>query len=167
MTEAIVIIGAGQAAVQAITSLRAEGYDGPIILVGDELHPPYQRPPLSKKFLAGEFDVTRLYLKPAEFYSGGHIRTCFGVRGTAISRSERVVTLSSGEQVRYQKLLLATGSRVRELNVPGVGLAGIHYLRTVAAKPYDQVPWFWSDQYDVKLQIAGLSHGYTDFCRTR
>ncbi|MGB3809511.1 MAG: FAD-dependent oxidoreductase [Parvibaculum sp.] len=127
----VVIIGAGQAGAQAVVSLRAEGYEGPIRLIGDEAEPPYQRPPLSKKFLAGEIGFDRVELKPAEFYAGAHCELLLGTRAVEINRAEHYVKTSDGRAVPYDKLLIATGSRVREINVPGFDLDGVHYLRTV------------------------------------
>jgi 3-phenylpropionate/trans-cinnamate dioxygenase ferredoxin reductase subunit len=127
----IVIVGAGQAAAQAVVSLRAEGYEGPIKLIGDEAQPPYQRPPLSKKFLAGEIGFDRVELKPAEFYAGANCELMLGVRVAAIERAKRVVLTGDGREIPYDKLLIATGSRVREINVPGFDLDGVHYLRSV------------------------------------
>ena len=129
--QGIVIIGAGQAGAQAVVSLRAEGYEGPIRLIGDEAVPPYQRPPLSKKFLAGEIGFDRVELKPAEFYAQAHCELLLGTRVAAIERAKHLVLTGDGREIAYDKLLIATGSRVREINVPGFDLDGVHYLRTV------------------------------------
>ncbi len=127
----IVIIGAGQAASQAVVSLRAEGFEGAITLIGDEAEPPYQRPPLSKKFLAGEIGFDRVELKPSEFYANAHCTLMLGTRVTALDAKAKTVTTGDGRVIAYTKLLIATGSRVREINVPGFDLKGVHYLRTV------------------------------------
>ncbi|MDO8290572.1 MAG: FAD-dependent oxidoreductase [Parvibaculum sp.] len=127
----IVIIGAGQAASQAVVSLRAEGYEGRITLIGDEAEPPYQRPPLSKKFLAGEIGFDRVELKPAEFYAGANCALMLSTRVSAIDAAAKTVATSDGKLIPYTKLLIATGSRVREINVPGFDLEGVHYLRSV------------------------------------
>ncbi|MES1990385.1 MAG: FAD-dependent oxidoreductase [Pseudomonadota bacterium] len=127
----IVIIGAGQAASQAVVSLRMEGYDGAITMIGDEAEPPYQRPPLSKKFLAGEIGFDRVALKPAEFYTGANCRLLLSTRATAIDTHAKTVATGDGQVIPYTKLLIATGSRVREINVPGFDLEGVHYLRSV------------------------------------
>jgi len=129
--ETVVVIGAGQAGGQAVTSLRQEGFAGRIVLVGDEPYYPYQRPPLSKKFLAGELPEERLYIKPVAFYEAQSIETRLGVRAEAIDRTARTVRLSDGEVLAYHHLILATGSRVREIPVPGVELTGVHYLRGI------------------------------------
>lgn len=127
----VIIIGAGQAAAQAVMSLRAEGHEGPIRMIGDEQEPPYQRPPLSKKFLAGEIGFDRVELKPASFYADNHCDLVLGCHVTAIERGSKTVRTSDGRAFIYDKLLIATGSRVREINVPGFDLEGVHYLRTV------------------------------------
>jgi len=132
MTERIVIIGAGQAGAQAVASLRAEGYAGALVMVGDEAYPPYQRPPLSKTYLAGTFERERLFLKPDAFYADAKCELILGVRATHIDRATRKVTLSDGRTLAYDKLLLATGTRVRRIPVPGADLEGIHYLRDIA-----------------------------------
>ena len=94
MTNKIVIVGAGQAAAQAIASLRAEGYSGAITLVGDELYPPYQRPPLSKAYLLGKLERDRLFLKPDQFYTEAGVELRLGVQATAIDRPARRLQLS-------------------------------------------------------------------------
>lgn len=131
MPEKIVIIGAGQAGGQAAQSLRSAGFEGEITLIGDEPHAPYQRPPLSKKYLMGEMDVDRIELKPKSFYGGANIHLHLKTRADAIDRSAKTVSLSTGEIVPYDKLVLATGSRVRELDMPGATLPNVFYLRTI------------------------------------
>jgi 3-phenylpropionate/trans-cinnamate dioxygenase ferredoxin reductase subunit len=132
MAEQIVIIGAGQASVQAVQSLRAEGFQGRLTMVGDEAYPPYQRPPLSKAYLLGTFARERLFLKGDDFYREAGCELLLNIRATAIDRAARTVTLSDGRTLAYDKLLLATGTRVRKLKCPGVDLPGIHYLRDIA-----------------------------------
>ena len=128
----IVIVGAGQAAGQAAASLRQGGFEGGITVVGDEAHAPYQRPPLSKQYLAGELDVENVLLRPKSFYEGKDIDLKTGVRVTAIDRVVQTVNMDNGETLSYDQLLLATGGRPRELTIPGRDLAGIHYLRSIA-----------------------------------
>lgn len=130
-TNGVVIVGAGQAGAQAVLSLRAEGYEGPIRMIGDEPEPPYQRPPLSKKFLAGEIGFDRVELKPAEFYAGARCELTLGCHVAAVERAKKLVLTSDGREIAYDKLVIATGSRVREINVPGFDLEGVHYLRSV------------------------------------
>ncbi|MDE3116868.1 MAG: FAD-dependent oxidoreductase, partial [Pseudomonadota bacterium] len=132
MSEQIVIIGAGQAAAQAVTTLKAEGFGGSIVLVGDEAFPPYQRPPLSKAYLMGKLERERLFLKPDSFYPEAHCELLLGVSARAIDRKAKTVLLSDGSRKAYDKLLIATGTRVRKIKVPGAELPGVHYLRSVA-----------------------------------
>jgi 3-phenylpropionate/trans-cinnamate dioxygenase ferredoxin reductase subunit len=129
---AMVIVGAGHAAGQAAASLRQEGHEGEIVIIGDEPHIPYQRPPLSKQYLSGEQGLERVYLRPEKFYADKDITVQTGVRVESIDTGAHSVTTDKGESVAYDKLLLATGSRPRMLNIPGSDLAGIHYLRTIA-----------------------------------
>lgn len=127
----IVIIGAGQAGAQASVTLRQQGFEGAITIVGDEPYAPYQRPPLSKKFLAGELPVERLALKAPKFYADKAIDLELGRRAVAIDRNRQHVLLDNGQQLDYDRLLLTLGSRVREIPVPGASLGGIHYLRSI------------------------------------
>lgn len=131
MADDILIIGAGQAAAQAAQSLRAEGFEGPIKLFGDEAYAPYQRPPLSKKFLAGEIGYDRVELKGEDFYAQANVETHWGTRVTEIDRRNKRILTGDGREFPYGKLIIATGSRVRELNVPGFELEGVHYLRNI------------------------------------
>jgi len=128
----MVIIGAGHAAGQTAASLRQEKYDGPITIIGDEPHVPYQRPPLSKQYLAGEQGIERVYLRPEKFYHDKEITLKLGVTATAIDREDKTVSLDNGETLAYDKLIISTGSRPRILNIEGSTLDGIHYLRTIA-----------------------------------
>ncbi len=132
MPERIVIVGAGQAAAQAIATLRAEGFSGSITLVGDEPYLPYQRPPLSKAYLMGTLERERLFLKPEAFYVESKCERILGVAATAVHRAEKTVELADGRKLPYDKLLLATGSRVRKIKCPGADLEGVHYLRGIA-----------------------------------
>jgi 3-phenylpropionate/trans-cinnamate dioxygenase ferredoxin reductase subunit len=132
MTDTIVVVGASHAAVQAIDTLHREGHGGQIIVIGEEPDPPYNRPPLSKKYFTGELARERLQLRSAQFYQQPGLTLRLGVRATAIDRAARRVRLSDGNEVAWDKLLLCVGSRARRLDVPGVDLPGIHYLRTTA-----------------------------------
>lgn len=129
MSEKIVIVGAGHCAGQLAARLRAEGFEGGVVVIGDEPHVPYQRPPLSKQFIAGEVELDRVYLRPADFYESADVELRLGTRVTAIDRAKRTLSLDDGENVGYDKLVLATGARARELPVPGAHLEGITYLR--------------------------------------
>jgi 3-phenylpropionate/trans-cinnamate dioxygenase ferredoxin reductase subunit len=131
MQNTVVIAGAGHAAGQTIVSLRQGGFAGRIVLVGEEPYLPYQRPPLSKKFLAGELDVARLLLRQEKFYVDHAVDVRLNTRVTHLEPGARTATLSTGERLGYDKLVLATGSRVREVSLPGSRLPGVHYLRTI------------------------------------
>jgi 3-phenylpropionate/trans-cinnamate dioxygenase ferredoxin reductase subunit len=131
MTDRIVVVGASQAGVQIAESLRAEGYDGPLVLIGDEPHPPYQRPPLSKALLTGETNEDRLVLRGPELLAKRNIELIAGVRVTAIDRAGRQVQLSDGRALPYRGLALATGGRPRTLAIPGAELDGVVTLRTI------------------------------------
>ena len=132
MVEKIVIVGAGHAAGQVVSSLKQQKFSGEILLVGDEAHLPYQRPPLSKKFLAGELAADRLYVKPESFYEDPQIEVRLQTRVTAIDRQQKRLQTADGDDIRYDKLILALGSRVRRLPIEGADLDGVHYLRTIA-----------------------------------
>ncbi len=130
MTHQTVIVGAGHGAGQVVASLKQKGYSGHITLIGDEPHLPYQRPPLSKKFLAGELPAERLLFKPPAFYED--VTVHLGQRVERIDRDAKTVTTGNGETIAWDTLVLATGSRVRKLSCDGVELDGIHYLRDIA-----------------------------------
>ncbi len=105
---------------------------GRIVLIGDEPYLPYQRPPLSKKFLAGELAAERLYLKPVSFYDDPQIDVRLNTLITAIDVNSKALSLASGDVVAYDRLILALGSRVRQLQVDGNDLRHVHYLRSIA-----------------------------------
>jgi len=128
----VIIIGAGQAGGQCAASLRRNGWQGRIVLTGSEPHPPYQRPPLSKTYLAGEIGEDRLWLQPPETWAEQNVDLRLGVTATAIDRAAKTVVFDDGKTETYTHLVLATGSRVRPLPVPGAGLDGVRYLRTIA-----------------------------------
>ncbi|MFO1049672.1 MAG: FAD-dependent oxidoreductase [Geminicoccaceae bacterium] len=131
MSDAIVIVGAGQAGFQVAASLRGEGFAGPIRLLGAEPHPPYQRPPLSKGLLLGKMEPERLLFRQPSFYATQAIDLDLGRPVAAIDRRERRVVDAAGVAEPYDRLVLATGTRVRPLAVPGVELDGVLYLRTL------------------------------------
>jgi len=130
MTETYVIIGAAQAGGWAAKTLRDQGFTGRVILIGDEPHPPHERPPLSKDVLLGVKPPESTHLWPPEKLA--NIELKLGVRAERIDRQPRQVVLADGETLTYDRLLVATGSRVRRLNAPGADLPGVHYLRTIA-----------------------------------
>src|SRR5690348_4277627 len=127
----IVIIGAGQAADQAAHTLRRKGFTGKLVVIGDEPSLPYQRPPLSKKYLAGALERERLLLRPLQFYSEHLVEIRIGRRVQEIAREARRVRMDDGSVLPYDALILATGSRPRPLALPGTELAGVHELRTI------------------------------------
>lgn len=128
----VAIIGAGQAGFQVAASLRQEGLTGRVVLIGDEPFLPYQRPPLSKSYLARETGVDDLWLRPAEFYAKQQIDLVCRDAVMAIDRGQRRVQLASGIEVCWDHLVLATGARWRPLIVPGAELDGVMPLRTLA-----------------------------------
>jgi 3-phenylpropionate/trans-cinnamate dioxygenase ferredoxin reductase subunit len=131
MKNGAVIIGTGQAGFQTAASLRAEGFQESITLIGEEPHIPYQRPPLSKGFPLGAQDLESIELRPKNFYADHQINLIAGERATALDRTTRQVTLASGNRVPYGKLVLATGARNRLLPVKGADLDGVLYLRSL------------------------------------
>jgi 3-phenylpropionate/trans-cinnamate dioxygenase ferredoxin reductase subunit len=132
MEDSIVVVGASHAAAQAVDSLRREGHAGRIVLVGDEPRIPYQRPPLSKKYLSGELEADRLWIRPAEFYERLGVELRLGRRAVRIDRTAHRVHLDDGTAIDYGRLLLATGSRARGAGVPGADQEGVHTLRSMA-----------------------------------
>jgi len=132
MTQTIVIAGAGHGAGQVVASLRHHEFTGRIVLLGEEPYLPYQRPPLSKKFLAGELPAERLHFKPASFYDAPEIDVRLNTRVGRIDRDARRIITEAGDEIDYDSLVLAVGSRVRRVGADGSMLAGIHYVRNIA-----------------------------------
>ncbi|MCJ2014277.1 NAD(P)/FAD-dependent oxidoreductase [Methylobacterium sp. J-076] len=128
----IVVVGAGQAGFQVAASLREGGYRGALALVGDEAALPYQRPPLSKAYLAGKTDAEGLALRPASFFADHGIARHVASPAAAIDRDGRRLLLADGTALPYAHLILATGARNRPLPVPGADLAGVHQIRGLA-----------------------------------
>ena len=131
MSETVVIVGAGQAGLQTAISLRQGGFDGRVVLLGAEKHLPYQRPPLSKQVLKGEFDADRCTLRGADFIAGLDIDFRPGIRATGLDRGGRLVQLEQGQVIDYDRLVIATGARLNRVELSGSRLAGVHYLRTI------------------------------------
>ncbi len=131
MTDHVVIVGAGQAGAQTAISLRQLGFPGRITLIGDELFPPYQRPPLSKKLMTGEMDVERTYIRSHAYYAKSGVDLVLGTRIAAIERARRVVLCDDGTTLAYDFCVLCTGTRARRLDLPGGDLPGAFYLRTL------------------------------------
>ncbi|HEY7752724.1 MAG TPA: FAD-dependent oxidoreductase [Steroidobacteraceae bacterium] len=132
MPDTIGVVGGGHAAAQAVDSLRREGWTGRLVLVAGEPMLPYQRPPLSKKYLAGELEADRLPIRHAAYYESIHCELVLGNPVTAIDTRARSLTLAEGPPIGYDKLVLTVGGRARPLPVPGSSLAGVHVLRTMA-----------------------------------
>ncbi|MGE3332481.1 MAG: NAD(P)/FAD-dependent oxidoreductase [Rhodospirillaceae bacterium] len=129
MSENVLIIGAGQAGAQTAIFLRQNQFAGPITMIGEEAYVPYERPPLSKGFLAGEVELERMAMRPATFYADKNIDLRLKTKVFHIDRVQKTIGLSTGEVLRYGKLVLATGGRVRRMICPGAELPGVHYLR--------------------------------------
>lgn len=133
MAERIVIVGAGQAGATLAETLRIEGFSGALIVIGDEPAPPYQRPPLSKKYLLGEMEAERLWLKQDEFWSGHGIELLTGCSVAAIDRTAHTLSLADGRSLQWDRLALVTGATPRRLpGSIGGDLAGVHTVRTLA-----------------------------------
>jgi 3-phenylpropionate/trans-cinnamate dioxygenase ferredoxin reductase subunit len=127
----VVIVGASLAGATAAATLRDEGFDGEIRLIGAEAQLPYHRPPLSKGYLRREESFDSQLVKPAEYYTEQRIELTLGTRATALDARQKFVELEGGERVAYDRLLVATGGRNRTLSVPGAHLGGVFQLRTV------------------------------------
>jgi 3-phenylpropionate/trans-cinnamate dioxygenase ferredoxin reductase subunit len=125
-----VIVGASLAGAKAAEALRTEGFTGRVVLVGEETERPYERPPMSKGFLQGKQPREKAYVHDESWYAERGVELVLGRRATDLNAAGHVLLLDGAEELRYDKLLLATGSRVRTLDVPGGDAAGIHYLRT-------------------------------------
>lgn len=130
MPDPIVVVGAGHAAGQLLASLKPSGMK--VVLFGEEPSLPYQRPPLSKKYLAGEFPAERLLVKPPAFFDDPQFEVHLDSRVHTIDRARKHVVDAAGKTYPYSSLVLATGSSVRPLDVEGGELAGLHYLRSIA-----------------------------------
>jgi 3-phenylpropionate/trans-cinnamate dioxygenase ferredoxin reductase subunit len=126
-----VIVGASLAGAKAAETLRSEGFDGRIVLIGAETARPYERPPLSKGYLAGKTEREDVFAHPADWYAEHQVELRPGVQANGIDRDARRVTIAGGETVHYDRLLLATGASPRELSVAGGRAPGVHYLRTL------------------------------------
>jgi 3-phenylpropionate/trans-cinnamate dioxygenase ferredoxin reductase subunit len=127
----IVIIGGGLAGGNAAATLREEGFRGPVVLISRESGVPFGRPPLSKTYLRSEEDLDGWYVRPPHWYAA-HDVELRSETVVAVDPAAHTITLSSGDELGYQKVLIATGGRNRRLGIPGADLPGIHYLRSVA-----------------------------------
>ena len=131
MPQRALVVGASHAGAQLAASLRQDGWSGEIVLIGEEPTVPYQRPPLSKAYLAGKTTLDEITIRSADFYSKQRIQL-LNAHVEAIDRSAGHIVMSTGDTLTYDKLALCTGARPRQLRVPGAELAGVHYLRTAA-----------------------------------
>ena len=127
-----VVVGAGLAGAKAAETLREEGFDGPVVLVGAEPERPYERPPLSKQYLLGRADRDSVFVHDAGWYAEHDVDLRTGVRAARLDPAAHRLTLDTGEELGYARLLLATGASPRRLPVPGADLDGVRYLRTLA-----------------------------------
>ena len=132
MPQSCIIIGASHAAAQLVLSLRLEGWQGRITVIGDEALLPYHHPPLSKSFLRGDKAANELFIRSLAFYEKHNIDFKLETRVESIHRASKSVIFSSGERLKYDKLALCTGSRPRQVTLPGAELSGVHYLRTLS-----------------------------------
>ncbi|MYW30887.1 FAD-dependent oxidoreductase, partial [Streptomyces sp. SID2119] len=127
-----VIVGAGLAGAKAAETLRAEGFTGRVILIGDERDHPYERPPLSKGYLGGKEERDSVFVHERPWYAGADVELHLGQPVTVLDRYAKTVQLGDNTVIHYDKLLLATGSEPRRLDVPGTDLVGVHHLRRLA-----------------------------------
>ena len=127
----LVIVGGGQSAAQCVLTLKRNDFKNKITLISEEKHIPYQRPPLSKEYLSDEVTLERVYMKSKEFYDQNNVEIISSTKVIAIDRNKKSLTLSNTENLQYENLVLATGSRVRKLEVEGSHLSNINYLRTI------------------------------------
>jgi 3-phenylpropionate/trans-cinnamate dioxygenase ferredoxin reductase component len=135
MRDPIVIIGGGLAGGNAAATLRDEGFSGPVVLLGREPGVPFGRPPLSKTYLRSEEGLEGWYVRPAGWYADHDVELRNGAVAAAVDAAAHTITLDSGDELRYEKVLIATGGRNRRISADGADgadLPGIHYLRTVA-----------------------------------
>ena len=130
-SQTFLIVGASLAGAKAAETLRTEGFDGRVVLIGEEASRPYERPPLSKEYLRGEKDFDAAAVHSAGFYDEQQIELRASTVVTGVDPGASEVTLSSGERIGYDRLLVATGAAPRRLSVPGADLDGVHYLRSV------------------------------------
>lgn len=153
-SERMVIVGASLAGATAAETLRTEGFTGPIVLIGEENDLPYERPPLSKGVLLGKDQPEVAQLHDRAWYDDNNVELRLGSKVTAIDTGARKVTLADGSEVEYDKLLIATGSRVRKLDVPGADLPGINYLRTATESKA------LTDAYAAKPRVVVVGAGW-------
>ena len=150
----VIIVGAGHGGAQAAVVLRQQGFTGSIAMIGREDEPPYERPPLSKEYMAQEKPFERLYIRPPHFWAEKGIDLMLGTEVTAVDATSRSVTLSNGETMGYSDLIWATGGDPRKLTCPGAGLPGVHAVRNRA--DVDAI----MAELDSVSQVAVVGGGY-------
>ena len=126
----VVIVGAGHGGAQVALALRTNGFDGSVLMIGREPEPPYERPPLSKEYLARDKEFDRLYIRPAQFWADKDVTLALGKEVTKVDSAAHALTLSDGSTVEYGKLVWATGGDPRKLSCAGADLEGVHAVRT-------------------------------------
>jgi NADPH-dependent 2,4-dienoyl-CoA reductase/sulfur reductase-like enzyme len=154
LLHSVVIAGAGQAGFQTAASLRQEGFDGRIVIIGDEPGLPYQRPPLSKAYLMGKTSAEALCFRPEKFFAHSKIEIVAQTRVTAIDRTNKCIALSSGGALEYDHLVLALGAHNRALPIPGADLDGVFGLRTLADA--DAIGGMLADAQEMVVAGAGF-----------
>jgi len=152
--QTFVIVGAGLAGAKAAETLREEGFDGRLVLVGAERERPYERPPLTKDYLRSESPREQAYVHPDAFYGEHDIELITGTAVTALDPGSSQVTLRGGRELGYHRLLLATGAEPRRLSVPGADLDGIYNLRTLADCDVLR------ERLDAKAKVAVIGAGW-------
>ena len=150
----LVIVGGGQSAAQCVLTLKRNDFKTKITLISEEKHIPYQRPPLSKEYLSDEVALERVYMKSKEFYDQNNVEIISSTKVISIDRNKKSLTLSNTENLQYENLVLATGSRVRKLEVEGSHLSNINYLRTI--EEADQLKKYF--KLGKKLVVIGAGY---------
>ena len=150
----LVIVGGGQSAAQCVLTLKRNDFKNKITLISEEKHIPYQRPPLSKEYLSDEVALERVYMKSKEFYDQNNVEIISSTKVISIDRNKKSLTLSNTENLQYENLVLATGSRVRKLEVEGSHLSNINYLRTI--EEADQLKKYF--KLGKKLVVIGAGY---------
>ena len=150
----LVIVGGGQSAAQCVLTLKRNDFKNKITLISEEKHIPYQRPPLSKEYLSDEVSLERVYMKSKEFYDQNNVEIISSTKVISIDRNKKSLTLSNTENLQYENLVLATGSRVRKLEVEGSHLSNINYLRTI--EEADQLKKYF--KLGKKLVVIGAGY---------
>jgi 3-phenylpropionate/trans-cinnamate dioxygenase ferredoxin reductase component len=164
-----VIVGAALAGAKAAETLRSEGFDGQIVLIGEETERPYERPPLSKEYMVGKAPRDKAFVHDENWYGDNDVELLLGVSVTALDPATHSLTLDGFEQMRYDKLLLATGSRPRRLDLPGNDLSGVRYLRVLpdadlileGLRPGARVVVIGGGWIGLETAAAAVSHGST------